>query len=109
MDDKRLRIRELNDAFRKSFIGGKVMLTQGVQELAEGELKALLESIQSADSFNAENDPYKEHDFGSVDQAGERYYWKIDYYDPTLQGSSEDPSDPTKTCRVLTIMHADEY
>jgi hypothetical protein len=74
--------------------------------LEEGELRALLNSVRAADNFNADNDPYKEHDFGSIDQGGEQYYWKIDYYDPGLQGGSD---DPTKTCRVLTIMRADEY
>jgi hypothetical protein len=34
---------------------------------------------------------------------------KIDNYDPTLSGGSEDPSDPAQTVRVLTLMLADEY
>jgi hypothetical protein len=33
------RIRDLNDAFRRTFLGGKVMITSGVAELP-AELKA---------------------------------------------------------------------
>ena len=56
-----------------------------------------------------DNDPYGEHDFGAIEVGGRKYFWKIDYYDPTFSWHSEDPTDPDKTRRVLTIMRADEY
>ena len=62
------------------------------------------------DDFNADNDPHREHDFGSFELNGDKLFWKIDYYstdDPDL--GSEDPSDPAKTERVLTVMLAEEY
>ena len=31
--------------------------------------------------FNEDNDPYGEHDFGSLKVAGEKIFWRIDYYD----------------------------
>jgi hypothetical protein len=52
---------------------------------------------------------YGEHDFSSFNMAGEHLFWKIDYCDHTLACGSDDPSDPTVTRRVMTIMLASEY
>ena len=52
---------------------------------------------------------YGEHDFGSFTLHGHKLFWKSDYYDTVCEFGSEDPADPAKTTRVLTIMLADEY
>ena len=68
-----------------------------------------IRKVATFDDFTADNDPHGEHDFGSFDLAGDKFFWKIDYYDPTLEFGSDDPADPTKTTRVLTLMLAAEY
>ena len=109
MDDRTGRIRALNDAFRTTFRGGRIVITPGVDELPEEKKIRLLTLVQTFDSFDPDNDPYQEHDFLSVEMEGETYFAKIDYYDLSLTGGSEDPADPTRTTRVLTIMRANEY
>ena len=103
------RISALNDAFRKTFTGGKVMVTDGVAALPTDVGAMAIRKVATFDAFTADNDPYNEHDFGSFELAGRKFFFKIDYYAPDLQGGSEDPADPAKTARVLTIMLAEEY
>ncbi len=106
---KTARIRELNDAFRTTFSGGRVMLTVGVNSLPRDVKATALRRVATFSTFTADNDPNGEHDFGCFEVGGERFFWKIDYYDRTLEFGSGDPSDPEKTTRVLTIMLAEEY
>ncbi|MBB3399707.1 DUF3768 domain-containing protein [Rhizobium sp. BK060] len=107
--DKAATIRQLNDQFRRRFIGGKVMLTAGVNSLPVDKMLALTIAVKQFDAFNSDNDPYEEHDFGAVEVGGACFFWKIDHYDVDLQFGSPDPNDESVTCRVLTIMRADEY
>jgi len=104
------RIRDLNDTMRNTGISsGRWMMTAGVME--QGPVFVLLatRAVQTFSAFTDDNDPYGEHDFGAFDLAGERLFWKIDYYDRDLRYGSNDPSDPSVTTRVLTIMLASEY
>jgi hypothetical protein len=103
------RIRVLNDNFRSTFIGGQVVMTAGVADLPMDVKARALIQVQRFASFTADNDPHGEHDFGSFEVAGEKFFWKIDYYDPDMTFGSEDPADPEKTRRVLTVMLAEEY
>lgn len=101
------RIRELNDLSRQTFANCRVVITAGVQ--AVENIDAVLRKVKQFDQFNADNDPYGEHDFGSFRHAGETIFWKIDYYDVDYSMHSPDPSDPAITARVLTVMLAEEY
>jgi hypothetical protein len=65
--------------------------------------------VRACDAFTADNDPHGEHDFGSFELEGRKLLWKFNYDDLALEHGSEDPSDPLKTCRVLTIMLAEDY
>lgn len=103
------RIRDLNDAFRTTFSGGKVMTTAGVDGLPDMVKCGALFEVATFTAFNEDNDPYGEHDFGSFELCNRKFFWKIDYYDNDLQHGSEDPTDPDKTTRVLTLMLAEDY
>jgi hypothetical protein len=83
------------------------MMTQGVTAL--DQTAAMLQAVMDFNDFNSDNDPYGEHDFGNFAVAGERLFWKFDYYDSDMQMASLDPADDTITVRVLTIMLAEEY
>ena len=102
-------IRQLNDEFRTTGMGGLVMMTQGIQQLGVMRHAEIVQAIRSFDAFNEDNDPHGEHDFGAIDAAGQRLFWKIDYYDRDLEMGSPDPSNPAVTCRVMTILVANEY
>lgn len=102
-------IAALNDAFRRTFAGGKVLMTSGVAALDAALLEQIVNAVRTFDRFKDGDDPYGEHDFGAVEIASEKFFWKIDYYDSEMSGGSEDPADPARTRRVLTIMRADEY
>jgi len=106
---RQAKIRTLNDFFRTTFVGGKVVVTEGFQNL-NPELRSLLaRDVQKFSEFSEDNDPYGEHDFGILEEHGETIYWKIDYYNKAMTGGSEDPSDPKVTTRVLTLMLRSEY
>jgi hypothetical protein len=107
--DKVLRIRALNDAFRSTFRGGKVVKTASVAALPDMVVATALQQVASFDEFTEDNDPHGEHDFGAFELCGRSFFWKIDYYDLKMEHGSEDPSDPKETMRVLTLMLAEDY
>jgi hypothetical protein len=103
------KIAALNDQARRSFAGCRVVITQGIHALGQVSVAAVLHAVQNFDAFTADNDPFGEHDFGSISYEHETIFWKFDYYDLDLRMHSPDSSDPAVTARVLAVMLAEEY
>jgi Protein of unknown function (DUF3768) len=102
-------IRALNDAVRHNLTVGTAFITAGVAALGAEAVARIVKTIAVFDDFCHANDPYEEHDFGSFDVDGQTIFFKIDYYDRALTSYSPDPTDPSVTERVITIMLAEEY
>src|SRR4051794_26370290 len=113
MDVTTQRIRTLNDELRQHLArkrgAGLAVMTPGVAALGAEAVERIVKTIAVFDDFCQANDPHEEHDFGAFDEGGATIFFKIDYYDKTLSYHSPDPTDPTVTERVITIMLADEY
>ena len=112
-------IAQLNDEVRakaglhQNEISGKglIVFTRGIIDLPGQIQNEICERVRAFDAFTEDNDPHSERDFGSIEIAGAgKVFWKIDCYDsPRCEWGSEDPADPERFFRVLTIMLAEEY
>ena len=62
------RIADLNDKFRKNLVtGGRTYMTAGVNTKGPEFVSKALAKVIAFDDFNADNDPHREHDFGSFE------------------------------------------
>lgn len=102
-------IATLNDKFRKSFIGGEVLLSSGIAAMSSEDKANIVSMVQNFNDFTPSNDVYGEHDFLSIDYNGNKIFAKIDYYDLNYEFMSENPANPDITNRVLTILLSCEY
>ena len=107
--DRTKKIADLNDAFRTSLAGGRIVFTSGVAALGQRIQVEVLRAVRAFNAFTPDNDPYGEHDFGSFKVAGNKFFWKIDYFNPSLSHHTDDAANPAITVRVMTIMLAEEY
>jgi len=94
----------LNDRFRGMCID--VFYTAGIRD-SISDIVALSIAVENYNDFNEDNDPWGEHDFGSLMFEGQKIFWKIDYYDQELKQWCDPLSEDCR--RVLTIMLAEEY
>lgn len=115
--EKTALIRSQNDEFRSKTgspvfnptVKGQMLMTPGISHLPPEDIIAVWAKVRDFTDFSEGNDPYAEHDFGAFDYGGQKFFWKIDYYDTDYRYGSEEPSNLAKTRRVLTIMLAEEY
>ena len=98
-----------NDNFRKHLSQGTLVLTQGIRSITPDDIKEIITKVRTFDTFDENNDPYGERDFGAFDYNGKRIFWKIDNYDREFLYLSPDVSNPRLTNKVMTIMYAEEY
>lgn len=97
----------LNDHARTTLTDCRLVITQGIAGL--DDLEAVIERVRSFTDFTPSNDLHGERDFGALEHDGHTVFWKFDYFDLDLLMHSPDPTDPAVTCRVLTVMLAEEY
>ena len=119
-DERTQRIAQLNDEFRQQAgldlssrrgLPGRYVMTTGIAALGLQAQTEILGKVRQFSKFEPGNDPYGEHDFGSVSAPGDdQVFWKIDYFaDEAMEYGAEDPADPTRSYRALTVMLAAEY
>jgi hypothetical protein len=99
------RVRALNDAFRSTFTGGRIILAPELRSLDYNTRRTLLSEIRAYDAFE-ESDPHRDHEFGTVCAGGNRFNWLIIYYDETYERAAQNPADETTTRRVLSVSSA---
>jgi hypothetical protein len=103
---KTARIRELNDQLRRKGVGGRVVVTRGIDALGADGMCRILAAVAAFDTFTEDNDPWGEHDCAVLTVDGRRIIFKIDLYEePEVKAPD---GQPVRT-RVLTIMRSDEW
>lgn len=109
--NKTASIRALNDLLRTQGIGGQVIAVGSLAYTEDDGLRQKVVTAVREQEFvtGDQDDPYSEHDFGQVVVDGQKFLWKIDYYDRDYKYASEAPENAELTQRVLSIMFASDY
>jgi len=100
-EDKLVSVRRQNDAFRRTFVGGRIVLSREILGLDIELRREIIRAVHTYDEWEPGND---KHDFGAVQVQGLKVFWEIKCFDLQLASASPDASDVAVTRRVLTIM-----
>jgi hypothetical protein len=65
--EPRVSVTVPNDEFRRTFVGGLVEYTVGVDALINEVVYKVVAAVQAFDDFTEDNDPHGEHDFGQIE------------------------------------------
>lgn len=103
------QIATMNDDLRRDLTLGTAVMTVGVAALGPEFIERVVRTVATYDKFDEGNNPNGERDLGCFELDGHRLLWKVDYFDKSMTYHSPDPSDPTVTERVITLMLAEEY
>lgn len=98
-------IRQINDRLRQRHEGGRVVLSDGVRALPVGTVARILIAIRDAGPPADHSD---EHDAGRVLVDGHEVLWVIDAFGLDWISHSPDPSEPSLTCRRLSVLLVEE-
>jgi hypothetical protein len=100
----RERIRELNDAFRKTLDPtlGRMMLTAGVNDLPTDVRAMAIRKVATFDAFNADNDSHGEH-WSAPLEVVHPFCWSEDHFGwmESWQGSITSPKRSSPSCGRL--------
>lgn len=106
-------LRTQNDAFRAKWpsdpLEGKWLHTHAVHERGLAFTDRAYKAVRYEAEFDEDIDPHQEHSMGRIVINGETLWFKIDYYDPSYECGSEDPTATNQTRRVLTILFPEDY
>ena len=103
------RIRALNDELRRNLPNGHAVMTTGSPRSAPKPSPGSSKPSRCTTIFVTPTTRMKNTTLGSFEADGAAIFFKIDYFDKDLRYHSPDPSDPSVTERVITIMLAEEY
>ena len=86
-----------------------VVMTNGIGALGLNTVNAIFAAVAAFTDFNADNDPWCEHDCAVDRRRSSGSFGRSTIYDRSRRIHSPDPADPKVTVRVLTVMLAEEY
>jgi Protein of unknown function (DUF3768) len=99
-------VRILNDKFRRTLLGGWILLTDKITGLPSETVDAVKNAVKTFEYPEAD-EPRDQHDFGEVEVNGARYCFTIECRGLDLYPASN-PADACQTMRFLSIMYSDE-
>ena len=105
----RKKICDLNDVFRQTFIGGRVVITAGVNAHADETNAAVIAKVKTFTAFTSDNDPHGELYFANFEEVGEKFFGRLTIPTPRWNPDWKIPADESVATRVLSILLAEEY